>query len=535
MNLKGLKYKFIRKLFNFPIKRKPQRGFIIIQIDGLSYDIFKLALKKNYLPKIKKILEKNYSYKSFLSGIPSNTPYFQKVLFYGDISKYPGFRWYDKRNNKYYSFKLPETAEIEEKKVKEKNFSGILKNGASYYNLFSGDAERNYLVLSKILTKSLSSKISALKLLLIIFLNIPALFKVAFWGIREFYHEICDWLYFYLNNLPQRDFKFFPFLRIFNNVIINEYITQGACVEIICGTPKIYLTYNAYDEASHQRGPESKSALNILKLIDKSVWRIFKLANKKGNIRKYDFFILSDHGQKKAIPFRFVFKKDFKDVIMRYGKNIKVNESKKEISVLPIIEKIRLLSKEKKIPRFIYYLFPYIKYKKLTITQDFGENIKIVNFGVFSQIYFVNFKDRLFFEDINSNFPLLLPFILSHRSISFIIVMDKNRNTLFLGKKGFLKVKTGEILEKSGYFDLNKKYLRELEEISNHEFAGDILIFGNIINGRIINFEGQMSAHGTFYDEEISCFLIFPNNKLSYISKVDYTMSLHNFFKNYYS
>ncbi len=535
MNLNALKYKFIRWLFNFPKFRAPQRGFIIIQIDGLSFETFKKALNKNYLPKIKKILKKNYNYKKFLSGIPSNTPYFQKVLFYGDLEKYPGFRWYDKKLKKYFSFKLPETAEIEEKKIKDKNFEGILKNGASYFNLFSGDASRAYLTLSQIFKTDLKTNISAFKLFTIILLNIPALIKVVFWSIVELFNEIFDFLFYKLSHLPQRDFKFYPFLRIFNNVVINEYITQGAMVEVICGTPKIYITYNAYDEAAHQRGVISKSSLNILRLIDKSVWRIFKLSQNKKNFRKYDFFILSDHGQIPSIPFSFIFRKNFEDIIHSYKEKISTVGEEKETHILSVIEKIKNLSRKKKIPRFIYNLFPDLenkKYQDIEIHKD--SKIKIINFGTFSQIYFTDYQERLAFEDINEKFPLILLEILSHKSVKFLSVVDKDNNVIFLGKNGFLKVKNDKIIDFSGDLPFEKKFIKELNDLTLCEKAGDILIFGNIINGKIVNFEGQLTAHGTFYDDEMSCFILYPKYREKFIKKVNKTYDLHIFFKNTY-
>ncbi len=535
MNLNHLKYKLIRKLFKFPVERTPKRGFIIIQVDGLSYEAFKFAIEKNYFPKLKKLIKRNeFSYKMFKTSLPSNTPYFQKVLFYGDTTKYPGFRWIDKKNKKYYSFKLPETAELEEKKIKQKNLVGILKNGASYYNIFSGDAQRNYLVLSKILTKSISSKIGGLKLLLIILLNIPTMLRVLFWSLREIFREFSDWFYFYINNLPQRDFKLFPIIRIFNNVIVNEYITQGVCMEIICGTPKIFATYNAYDEASHQRGVDSKSSFKVLKLIDKSIWKIYKMTKNKKNFRKYDIFILSDHGQKKSLPFSFIFKKKFSDLILKYEKNFKITETGYEMSALPIIEKIKLLSKERKIPKFVGLLFPEINSKKFKITKNFHENIKIINFGSFSQIYFLNFQEKLTFEKINKIYPLFLLHILSHKSVKFLVVEDNKENVIILEKSGFIKVNNKKIIEKSGKISIPMETIYEIKELAKSEHAGDILIFGNIINGKLINFEGQMSSHGTFYDEEINCFLVFSSLKKEKMKKIQSVLDLHNFFKSNY-
>ena len=240
------KLTLIKKFLQFPQNKEIKRGFIIIQLDGLSFETLQIALNKGYLKNIKKyILNNKFELKTIYSPLPSNTPYFQKAILYGDKDTLPGFRWFDKTSQKYYSFLNPETAELVEKKIKTKFRKGILENGASYFNFYSGDANRSYLTMSKIFNTSLKNRITGLKLTLIIFLNIFTIFRIIYLSFKELINEIKDNLFYYFNDLSQRSSMLFPFLRIFNNVILTEYITSGVCFEIICGTPKIYLTLNA--------------------------------------------------------------------------------------------------------------------------------------------------------------------------------------------------------------------------------------------------------------------------------------------------
>ena len=103
-----------------------------------------------------------------------------------------------------------------------------------------------------------------------------------------------------------------------------------------------------------------------------------------------------------------------------------------------------------------------------------------------------------------------------------------------MGKNGFLKVKNDKIIDFSGDLPFEKKFIKELNDLTLCEKAGDILIFGNIINGKIVNFEGQLTAHGTFYDDEMSCFILYPKYREKFIKNVNKTYDLHIFFKNTY-
>jgi Type I phosphodiesterase / nucleotide pyrophosphatase. len=86
------------------------------------------------------------------------------------------------------------------------------------------------------------------------------------------------------------------------NVIFKEIETFGAIMDISRGVPSIYSDYIGYDELSHHRGPYSYSALRTLKAIDRKIYHINKAVLKSE--RKYDIFIISDHGHTPSVPFQ---------------------------------------------------------------------------------------------------------------------------------------------------------------------------------------------------------------------------------------
>ena len=501
-----------------------------------------LSIEKGYLKKLKKVIaENNLDIKKIYSGLPSNTPNFQKTLMYGDDDYIPGFRWFDKTEGKYYTFKNPETSEYLEKMIKNKGKTGILKEGASYFNFFSGDAHRSYLTMSKIFTSSLSGKISGFKIFLIIILNVFNIIKILYRTVKEIIREFIDLLYYYLNNLNQRTLIFFPFLRIFNNVILHEYITNGVCFEIICGTPKIYVTFNSYDELAHQRGPIARSTLKTLKSIDKSIFKIYQFA-KKSNLRKYDIFILSDHGAAKSYPFYKLFRKDLKDVVLKYKEHIadsNISPTTKSATInVAILEKIKLLSEKGEIPKFLSKIFPVLrlnKGKKKRIFDDFKPHkINVVSFGPVSHVYFNFNEKKLTFNEINKKYPYFIIDILAHKGIGAVIVEDAE-NVLLLMKHSYIKICNGKIIEG----ELNKifpdeKIIFDIEKIAKLNSSGDLIVVANFLNGQIINFEDQMSCHGGIGLGQTDAFVIYPGYRKSYFSGIDTPLDMHKYFKSFY-
>ncbi len=548
-----IKLTLIRKFLGFPVQRDIKRGFVIIQIDGLSFETLQLALDKGYLPNIKKyILKGKFLSKRFYSGLPSNTPNFQKQIMFGDEEPLPGFRWFDKFNKKFYTFTSPETAEVIEKSIKDKDKTGILKGGASYYNIFSGDADRSYLTLSKIFHTNMRVRLTGLKLFLLTFINIITIFKITVLGIKEIVREIKDLLYFYFNELTHRRFLFFPLLRVFNNVIISEYTTSAVCLEILSGTPRIYVTFNAYDEISHQRGPFHRGTLKTLKNIDSSVIKIFGFI-KNSKIRKYDLYILSDHGEASSLPFYKIFHKDFKDIILKYRSHFNVVQHeypalKSESFNITILEKIKRLSLNSEIPK-IFSKIDFKKGKALKILERFtSKQISLVSFGPVSHLYFTKFREKLNFTEINNEFPVFMLDLLTHKSIGAIGVQD-GTSSLLLFKNGYLRIKDKKIFRMQ--LDREKKddkflkcfadeilenglLVKEIDSLINLKYSGDLIIFSNCIMDGIINFEDQMSCHGGIGNGQTDSFLIFPMYREKNISKVESTIDLHYFFKATY-
>ncbi len=552
-NLGKFKLSIIRKFLNISLKKDVKRGFVIIQIDGLSHKTLQHALQNGYLPNIKKyILNGKFKEKNFYSGFPSNTPNFQKQIMFGDDEPLPGFRWYDKFNKIFYTFTSPETAEYMEKAVKNKNNIGILKGGVSYYNLFSGDADRSYLTLSKIFHTNLKVRLTGFKLFLLIFLNFFTITKIIFLGIKEIFREIKDKIYFYFNDLSDRDFIFFPLLRVFNNVIINEYITNAVCLEILSGTPKIYVTFNAYDEISHQRGPFHRGSLKTLKAIDKSILKIYKFVT-ESTLRRYDIYILSDHGEAPSLPFFKLFKKQLKDIVLKYREHLEVAQHgsqvlKSESFNVLVLKKIKSFALNAEIPK-ILSKFILKKGEMSNILEKFqSKQISLISFGPVSHLYFTGFYKKLDFNEINNEFPLLIFDILTHKSIGAIALQD-GTTALLLFKNGSVKILNGEIKFQSfkgETFDndfanlfikeiLNNASLRsDIEKTTMLKHSGDLIIFSNFIMNGVVNFEDQMSCHGGIGQGQTDAFVIFPKHQTKKFSTINAPTDLYRFFKTNY-
>ena len=86
----------------------PGRGFVGIQLDGLSAPHLRQALAAGYLPNIARHLKRGYVLGEYRSGLPSTTPAAQGAIFWGDGRGIPAFRWFEKSTGRLISCNDPD-------------------------------------------------------------------------------------------------------------------------------------------------------------------------------------------------------------------------------------------------------------------------------------------------------------------------------------------------------------------------------------------------------------------------------------------
>ncbi|OQY08633.1 MAG: hypothetical protein B6I28_04555 [Fusobacteriia bacterium 4572_132] len=504
------------------LKYKSKDKKIFIQVDGLAYDILERAIEKNYTPFLKKMLsKKGYKKYKIISNLPSNTPASQMKIMYGLKSKIKGFRWYNKKENLHYSFKNPKTANYWENIAKKETKEELLKDGASYINIFTGGARRSLLTLSKMFETNKKMRIENNEIWKFIFLNADLVFKISYFLVKETILEFFESLSYKIKKKSQRHQPFFFYVRLTNNVFFKEIASLGAMLEMNEGVKKIYITYMGYDELGHMRGPETKEALRTLKNIDKSIKKVVKKAEQKG----YEVYIFSDHGQTKSIPFQKKYGIKLKEVIKKsIAVDIGIKEynakyEHKEFMFFYGLEKILktvIVLGYKPIEFIINKIFKYTKkHKKEKI--DINEDIVVTNSGPMSHIYIKNIPKRMEESEILEKFPNLLSNLKKHNGIEFLAVKSK-KGYKIMGKNGeILLNEQYEIIyeNKNVFKNMNmskKEVLKSLAEVIIGEDIGDIILFGAMLEENlVINFEEQYGGHGGIGGLQNFPFLITQN------------------------
>lgn len=120
-------------------QRKPLRGLLILQVDGLSLPSLRRILERGRMPAMTAMLARgSHRLHAWHCGIPSNTPAVQAGLFYGDRHNVPGYRWFDRAAQRVRAVNQPEDLRRLETEVAARGDRPLLAGGSCVNTFMSG-------------------------------------------------------------------------------------------------------------------------------------------------------------------------------------------------------------------------------------------------------------------------------------------------------------------------------------------------------------------------------------------------------------
>jgi endonuclease/exonuclease/phosphatase family metal-dependent hydrolase len=277
-------------------------GLVMIQIDGLSHMELQRALKEGEMPFLSRLLDReNYALRKMYSGLPSNTPSMQAELFYGVPSAVPAFGFFHKGCGRMCRMLEPDSAREVEAGLAQKG-EPLLRDGSAYSDIYTGGAREPRWCAASMGWGTSTKAPGPFLMALLALLNFYGLLRAVAFGVLEIALATFDAIRgVFGGSKPKHEFKFIP-ARVAVCVLLREWVTHAARMDIIRGLPVIHLNLLGYDEQSHHRGPDSAFAHWVLGGIDDSIKRVWRAA-KNSDRRPYEVWIYSDHGQVRSTPY----------------------------------------------------------------------------------------------------------------------------------------------------------------------------------------------------------------------------------------
>ena len=481
---------------------KDYPGVIIVEIDGLAYEVLREAVEKGDMPTMKEMIESNdYNLRMWETDLSSQTGASQAGILHGNNEGIVAFRWIEKSNGNQ-MMQCSGITKVPELEKRISNGDGLLvDNGASRSNLFSGDTDNVIFTFSKIMDFGKLYN----KAWYSVFSNPSNFARIVALFLADIVREIWSQFTHSVKNVRpriRRGIMYIP-TRAATNVFMREINTSTLIGDMMVGDVDVaYSTYLGYDEIAHHSGVRDSDAWIALREMDKQIKHLTD-ANKYSP-RDYQFVIQSDHGQTNGATFTQRYGQTFEDFVksllpddMTMFAKMTSNDDHFVGDYTPFSRKNKKIEKEKK------------------EAQELSDSeVIVLASGNLAMIYLTQWSKRLTYEELNSYFPELIPGIVNNEYVGFILVKSQKHGDLAIGKNGTYYLDNDKIEGKNPLEGFGDNIARHLKRTSSFEHTPDILVnsFYDEEADEVCAFEELVGSHGGAGGDQSKPFILYPSS-----------------------
>jgi len=541
-----------RRLGRPGISLDQRRGFIIIQIDGLSYDHLMQAVDAGYMPYLARLLaERRLAVAPWRCGLPSTTPAVQAGIMFGNRFDIPGFRWYEKEHGLVMLARRPDQVRTVRARVSQGR-PGILRGGSCYVSMFDGDADLALFTLSTLHRQRFFESARGMGLFLLFFLNPFRVLRLLRLTTTSYLTGLGRRLVALVRPSVLNPFDVLsPLLHAVSDALFTEVQTFGVMLDIYRCAPAIYANYNSYDEVAHKLGPNHLVAFRILRDVDKRIRQINRMRARYRR-REYDLYVIADHGNSPAVPFSWRNGTSLGQYIgAQIGDGLSVDE--RVGAYAHSTEKTQYLLEELQglehrfSPRLRRVLAAARRHvnqrmsadQELDYDMERQRDIVVCPSGPLAHVYFNVSPRPLDLIEVLFLYPQLLDSLLATPGIGTIAGRAGER-TIVLGRRGgMLVIGSGrEIVERPHPlmpFGDTAYGAAQVHRLVHFPHAGDLIVLGEVEpDGRVVAFEEQVATHGGLGGPQGHPFIAWPPERSVAPETLNDAQDLYPYFVRHY-
>ena len=504
-------------------------GIFFLEIDGLARPILEKAMDEGYMPNLARWLESgSHVLTSWETDTSSQTSASQAGILHGNNENIPAFRWYDKKQGALISSSSPKEVSVLEEERSDGN--GLLvDNGTSRGNLMSGDAPLVFTTASTMLDRSRFHP----EELQNFFADPYSVSHTLLFFIWDVVQEMWQFRQARKNNVQPILEKAhrggtYPLIRASQTVLMRHLNIYTLIGDMFAGRSASYSTYVAYDEVAHHSGILDPGALEMLHKLDQDFGRLERIS--KEAPRPYHLVVLSDHGQSQGATF-----------LQRYGKSLQefVQELMTEhhrvespVTTGEGVGNVNLLlnqavqSDPKATGRIVGTLFKSqvvdgqvqlgeekeLAKEREEQSEEEKPDVYVLASGNLGLVSFTRWPERMSLEEINQAFPDVVPGLVQHEGIGFIMVHSAEDGPVVLGAEGVYYLKDDRIDGENPLAKFGPNAAQHLRRTDSFPDCPDILVnsFYDAEQDEGCAFEELIGFHGGMGGMQTHPFVLHP-------------------------
>jgi putative membrane protein len=488
-------------------------GIVFLEIDGVGASVLKDAMNSGKAPNMKRWVDRG-SHKLVLwdSDLSSQTSAAQAGILHGNNFGIPAFRWYDKeKRNIVVSSSMEDVSQLEKQLS---NGNGLLSGGGTARaSLLSGDASQVLMTASRAFDVT-SDDLRAYYAYFLNPSNMLRSFSLMLWDwVLE---KKAAWSQRLRNEKPRIDRGGVYFvLRSLMTVLLRDFSFFALKRDMFSGVPYVYVTLAGYDEVSHHSGTKRPDTLEVLRKLDREFGKLEQVARYAA--RKYQFVVLSDHGHTQGATFRDRYGESLADVVRRCGE-----DSGKE-------HRVAGYGTKHESAYYIDAAFRDYRFsnsmvgkrirgrlnsnRQYVVGKEEENDIVVLASGNLGLVSFTTVERRLTLEEIAKEFPCLVPGLVEHPGVGFVMIRSSQMGAVVLGKNGRIHLSTGEVEGENPLTDYNPVTQQNLVRADTFPNAPDILVVSTYWKevDEVAAFEEQVASHGGTGGEQSKPFILYPS------------------------
>ncbi|GAB1642208.1 phage holin family protein [Krasilnikovia sp. MM14-A1259] len=464
-------------------------GVVMIQIDGLSAPLARMAMSTGALPTLSRWLRSgSHSFAEWHAELPATTPASQAGLLHGASAQVPAFRWYEKETGRLVVTNHPHDSALVESRCTDGR--GLLADGGvSVSNVFSGDAATSILTMSTVGTPRAPGRpgrflgaylVDPFGLTRSLFLTFGEIVKELHQARRQRLRRVEP-------RIPRT--AAYVLLRGLTNVLLRHLNLSLIAEHMMRGAPSIFCDFVDYDEIAHHAGPARPEALASLEGIDSVLATLEELAGSAP--RPYHLVVLSDHGQSQGATFR-----------QRYG--IALEDLVRELAAAP--GRSVVVAPEDEQAGRARTLRAGLLPKLDGPGPDPAESapgpgrpeLVVAASGNLALVYLARHPGRVTLEEIEQHHPTLLPGLVAHPGIGWVMVRSARLGAVVLGRAGRRLLADDRVEGADPLAGFGPRAAHDLRRHDTLAHAGDLLV-NSMVDPQTLEvaaFEELIGCHG---------------------------------------
>jgi hypothetical protein len=136
----------------------------------------------------------------------------------------------------------------------------------------------------------------------------------------------------------------------------------------------------------------------------------------------------------------------------------------------------------------------------------------VLGSGSLGLIYMPRDTHRLTREEIDARYPRLIPHLVGHPEIGFVLVRQSSGSSVVLGSRGSVDVATGVVTGEDPLQPFGPRTREQVAEVDAYATTADLMVSSryDVELEEVAAFEDQVSSHGGLGGPQTHPFLLYP-------------------------